>query len=776
MLRSLANGTARRPALSTPTALLIVDIQTYTASINEGSEYFTGKFPSITSNIAEVASAFRATPNCEVVFTYLQSLTPDRRDISVDYKLSGPALCQIPGPTTNDDSLFLNDCHPIRQQDILLPKTSCSVFHSTNLHYVLSNLGIRHLVIVGQLTDQCITSAARGAADLGYYVTVVTDACVARSAAEEERGRANVAGFARLLDTAAVIQELRTARSQEQMLVQRVVDLLQSKGFHEAAQVVLEELDDGNSMGQEGTTEGPVHIVEDPVFELVPHPPKKEENDISDESMSIQQAGDSPVMVGAKKDMLHNEELLNTSGDAFTPFDMVAHPQRKANKDISDETESTVIDQQLDQRHDSEKASTQMASLQAGDDPSNSGTGEAKSNDDTRAILMDHPVSTPAEKFMTTSTKSDHVVAQTALAALASENQEADKLEESQVQSESITGPTDATTKMSMIPPSALQRVMSDPPTKGAGDGRQADGKMVDQQASMVHERQEIPRAIASEHTVARNTAATELAMIAGKVEAAKTADGSTIVPISIERAASDPPTTTTEEEEDKWNAALVSSIRGSVVSIRDPPSRKKQGLKQDHQQEVLESSSPAHAEPTIGDDALSANGFVGHSLISEISQTHPCDVSFIGTSSFEDERVVSFLKPEITDEAKHLSDKAGKIDMAAAVVQEEKSEFQMPQFEKMMEAVVKESPVTKQVAPGAGSAFQLAAETTKPGMSKMENAKGQPAGEEAAQEPIGRSSKAYSGDVKRITPQRRMMDPPASKSTAKSFIGKQLF
>ena len=99
-----------------------------------------------------------------------------------------------------------------------------------------------------------------------------------------------------------------------------------------------------------------------------------------------------------------------------------------------------------------------------------------------------------------------------------------------------------------------------------------------------------------------------------------------------------------------------------------------------------------------------------------------------------------------------------------------------MPQFEKMMEAVVKESPVRKQVA-GAGSALQLAAETTNPGISKMENVKGQPAGEEAAQKPVGRSSKAISGDVKeRIIPQRRMMDPPASKSTAKSFIGKQLF
>ena len=37
---------------------------------------------------------------------------------------------------------------------------------------MLRNLGVEQLVVVGQLTDQCVESAVRDAADLGYFVTV----------------------------------------------------------------------------------------------------------------------------------------------------------------------------------------------------------------------------------------------------------------------------------------------------------------------------------------------------------------------------------------------------------------------------------------------------------------------------------------------------------------------------------------------------------------------------------------------------------------------------
>ena len=47
--------------------------------------------------------------------------------------------------------------------EIMLPKTSSGVFNSTNVDYLLKNLGIRYLVVAGMLTDQCVDMTVRDA-------------------------------------------------------------------------------------------------------------------------------------------------------------------------------------------------------------------------------------------------------------------------------------------------------------------------------------------------------------------------------------------------------------------------------------------------------------------------------------------------------------------------------------------------------------------------------------------------------------------------------------
>jgi ureidoacrylate peracid hydrolase len=60
--------------------------------------------------------------------------------------------------------------------DIVLPKTSSSVFCSTNVDYVLRALGVKYLILAGCVTDQCVESAVRDACDLHYFVTLITGA------------------------------------------------------------------------------------------------------------------------------------------------------------------------------------------------------------------------------------------------------------------------------------------------------------------------------------------------------------------------------------------------------------------------------------------------------------------------------------------------------------------------------------------------------------------------------------------------------------------------
>lgn len=203
-----------RPASA---ALLVIDIQKELALIDEDSpniDYVKDRFPLMIQNVSRLLSKMRKNragmgpreTGSECVFTYCQALTDDSRDVSLDYKLSGGFLANLPSPAR--PARFIEGVKPVMGVDVMLPKTSCSVFMSTNIDYVLRNLNIEQLVVCGQLTDQCVESAVRDAADRGYLVTVAEDACTALSESDHEKGLHGMKGFSRLLSTDQVLQEL----------------------------------------------------------------------------------------------------------------------------------------------------------------------------------------------------------------------------------------------------------------------------------------------------------------------------------------------------------------------------------------------------------------------------------------------------------------------------------------------------------------------------------------------------------------------------------------
>ena len=51
---------------------------------------------------------------------------------------------------------------------------------------MLRNIGIEDLVVTGFLTDQCIDHTVKDAADRGFYVTCLADACMANTQARHE--------------------------------------------------------------------------------------------------------------------------------------------------------------------------------------------------------------------------------------------------------------------------------------------------------------------------------------------------------------------------------------------------------------------------------------------------------------------------------------------------------------------------------------------------------------------------------------------------------------
>jgi ureidoacrylate peracid hydrolase len=196
-------------------ALLLIDVQNFGAhpdggefahlSAAEREERFGWYFATLESStipaMQRIQKACRAA-GIEVLHTVIESLTRDGRDMSLDYKITGFHV-----PRGSWDAQVLDQVAP-GEDEIVIPKTSSSVFISTNIDYVLRNLGVRHLAIAGVLTDQCIESAVRDACDLGYLVTLVTDACATMSDERHQNSLRAIRGYCRQVTSAELVAEI----------------------------------------------------------------------------------------------------------------------------------------------------------------------------------------------------------------------------------------------------------------------------------------------------------------------------------------------------------------------------------------------------------------------------------------------------------------------------------------------------------------------------------------------------------------------------------------
>ncbi len=204
------------PIVPKQAALLFVDVQNFGAH-RKGAEYaglsdkaFEARYgwffeqleSAVVPRMQRLQSACRKA-GLEVMYTTIESLTLDGRDRSLDYKITGFNV-----PRGSWDGKVIDALAPL-EDEIVLPKSSSSVFVSTHIDYVLRNLGVKQLIISGLLTDQCVESAIRDACDLGYLVTQVTDACLSYSQERHDNSVSAIRGYCRQVTTDALIAELQ---------------------------------------------------------------------------------------------------------------------------------------------------------------------------------------------------------------------------------------------------------------------------------------------------------------------------------------------------------------------------------------------------------------------------------------------------------------------------------------------------------------------------------------------------------------------------------------
>lgn len=166
-------------------ALMVIDVQYLDAAPGygvfadlersgvppEAQDYYFGRLrETVLPNIRRLQQTFRRN-QLEVVHTRIQSMTRDGRDRSPGHKRLG-----LHAPPGSKEAEFLPEVAPVGDE-LVINKTASGVFTSTNSQYILRNLNIDALFIVGVYTNECVSTTVRDASDLGFFVTMVDDAC-----------------------------------------------------------------------------------------------------------------------------------------------------------------------------------------------------------------------------------------------------------------------------------------------------------------------------------------------------------------------------------------------------------------------------------------------------------------------------------------------------------------------------------------------------------------------------------------------------------------------
>lgn len=192
------------PVDPTRTALLLIDVQKgiFHPGAAEARPYFYRSAREVAvPNMARLLAAAR-TAEMEVVHTVIQSLTADGRDRSLDYKQTGFHF----GPGSPE----AEPCDEVAPaaDEIVLPKTSSSLFNSTIFEYLMRNMGLDTVIVTGFLTDQCVDHTVRDGADRGFRMICPINACTTDSQERHETALRAFRGYCRQMTTTDLLAEL----------------------------------------------------------------------------------------------------------------------------------------------------------------------------------------------------------------------------------------------------------------------------------------------------------------------------------------------------------------------------------------------------------------------------------------------------------------------------------------------------------------------------------------------------------------------------------------
>lgn len=216
--------------LELPAALVIIDLQPcgvdprfgLARALETGSPGFTRYLAermrtTITPAVNALLAAFHAAGQ-PVYFSAFASAVGDGSDVTTASirKRNAERLARTGSPVVlprSDPSTDILDSLDRAPQDRVLCKQSMDCFATTDLAQDLKARGVRTVVTCGVYTDACVESTSRTAAELGWPVFVVEDACGAWNRGFHDKSLENLGRyFARITDSGEVVALLAAAR------------------------------------------------------------------------------------------------------------------------------------------------------------------------------------------------------------------------------------------------------------------------------------------------------------------------------------------------------------------------------------------------------------------------------------------------------------------------------------------------------------------------------------------------------------------------------------
>ena len=207
------------------TALMIIDMQYVDADRNHGlgldgqkrgwteeMEYYFSRLESLViPNVKQILEACRGA-RIHVVHVRVMNLAGDSSDTSWRYRMFGIFV-----PPGAKDAEIIPELAPL-PGEVVLSKTTSSVFISTNADFVLRNMGVDTIIMTGVVTNNCVESSTRNAADIGYRVLLVDDACAAWTQEGHEYSLRHLhRNFAIVKSTEQILDEIAALTRQQEV-------------------------------------------------------------------------------------------------------------------------------------------------------------------------------------------------------------------------------------------------------------------------------------------------------------------------------------------------------------------------------------------------------------------------------------------------------------------------------------------------------------------------------------------------------------------------------